>query len=419
MRSWNTIRQMQKNFNLAFAYGPVVGAILSVISIPLMLLTLDKADIGRYSYYFALCNISSQLVSLGLDHSIIRFSDTSASAWNNLVRSSILSNGLIIILGIVLALFYSGELAVFIFFGAVLTNLIRYAGAFFRVEGRAVEFNFLLIIPRLVVVLSFLYLWLTQIESTHLFVIISYLVGLSVCVVLFLCLGTLNNRDKVITFRLREVAEHIKYAIPIWGVAIVSVLMINFDKILLSKIFDYETLGIYTLGYNLMNGLMLISVVFSTIYVPFAINNIPKHQYYRNRFTVILTFIYMTLATFGSYILTVAVGNFFPDYNEVADILLLLLTVPLLAVFIELKNCDYYISKKTAWIFVSQFFALFLFIAAVAVLYKQLNLVTFCCIYLLMYVTSYILRLGIEAFKLRVLMQLLLILTFNGVYLYI
>ncbi|HAS3169429.1 lipopolysaccharide biosynthesis protein [Vibrio cholerae] len=265
---------------LLFAIGPVGGAILSFISLPIITWFFSQEDVGKMAMLQVTLSFTPLLFCLGLDHAYIReFHEASNKPM--LLKAIILPGVLTLSTAISISLLFDGLISHILFdikseylsfliaiavFSVLLTRLLSLV---LRMNERGLAFSMSQVLPKLLFLLIIgLYIEFNLDKS------IDNLVSAHVVSVILVTLLLLwNTRDELLLSVKQKVdfeklKEMFSYGIPLilsgiafWGLTAT-------DKIALRLLSNYEQLGLYSVSASFAGAAMVLQSVFATVWSP-------------------------------------------------------------------------------------------------------------------------------------------------------
>lgn len=329
---------------LAFALGPLVGAALSVITLPIITWYFPQEDIGRLAMLSVVISFSTLLFSLGLDQAYVReFHETKNKP--ALLKITLLPGLLLLLitLGILLSLDnllsdwlfgVDSQLLSLLVAVVVLSAFIaRFLSLILRMKEQGVAYSMSQLLPKLLLILVIgSYVVFSANKN------ITNLVLANVSATLFVCIIYGWNTRKEWLAGLKEKVDYsylkklLSFSTPLifgglafWGLTAT-------DKILLKELSSFEQLGLYSIAVSFASAAAIFQSVFSTVWAPTVykwaandegLENINKV----NQYVLLVVIVFFSLAGLLSWVVTL----FLPEnYNAVEWIVISCLGLPLL-----------------------------------------------------------------------------------------
>jgi len=329
---------------LAFSIGPIGGALLGFISLPIITWLYTPEDIGRISMLTVISSFSILLFSLGLDQSYVR----EYNEYNDkpkLFKMSVLPGVLLLAL-IGLYFYLKGEFLSNLMFdisSSLYTQFIliyisssflnRFLSLVLRMEQRGGAYSLSQILPKIIFLICIAIIYQLELNGDFYFLIIAHVISILSVLVIF----SFNTRKTWIPciktkFDWKLERQMLRFGSPLilggvayWGLTAM-------DKVFIQHYSTFEDLGMYSVAVSFAGVATIIQSIFTTIWVPIVYKwiadgeDLSKVDDVREYllFIVILVFI---LAGLFSWI----VGYVLPEkYIETPFILVVCLAAPLL-----------------------------------------------------------------------------------------
>jgi O-antigen/teichoic acid export membrane protein len=347
----------------AFAVGPVGGALLGLITLPIITWFFSQEDVGRIAMLHVAIGFSTLLFSLGLDQAYVREYHEVIDKPALLKRA--LLPGLLMLLGTLLVLLsFSGALANWLFerpewylslliATVLLASFVsRFLSLVLRMNEQGFAYSMSQLLPKLVfLVVIGGYVLLGADKSLTNLVIANTAAILVVCLVFLF-----NTRSECIagltaSLDLQHLKEMMRYGLPLilggiayWGLTAI-------DKVFLRTYSSFEELAIYSVATSFAAAAVILQSVFSTVWAPIVYKWASKGEGLENVHKVIryILCIVVLVFSFGG-MLSWVVTLFLPDsYSEVQWILVACLGAPLLYALSETTVVGIGISRRSSF----------------------------------------------------------------------
>ena len=328
----------------AFALGPVAGAALGFITLPIITWFFSQEDIGRLAMLNVVTSFSILLFSLGLDQAYVREFHEAKS--KPALFKTVISPGLLLLVTTLIVLISSNNvisrwlfevdsliLSLFVAIAILSTFLSRFLSLILRMNEQGLAYSMSQFLPKLLlisIVVSYVTFSVTK-NITNLL-----LANLSAS--LFVCIIFSWNTRKDWLSGIKEKIDYtylnslLKFGAPLilgglafWGLTAT-------DKILLKELSDFEQLGLYSVAVSFAAAATIFQNIFSTIWAPTvykwaaAGENFDKvHSV--NRYVLLVVIILFCMAGLFSWVVTLILPD---NYNSVQWVLIPCLGFPLL-----------------------------------------------------------------------------------------
>lgn len=345
----------------AFALGPIVGAALSFMTLPLITWFFSQEDVGRMAMLQVVVSFCTLLFTLGLDQAYVReFHET-----NNkpaLFRTTLLPGLMLLAISISALLLSGNTLSIWLFeidsrllsfliaTVIMVTFLSRFLSLILRMNERGLAFSMSQMLPKLLLILIIGSYTLLNVSKT----ITNLVIANVASVLLVFLVYAWNTREE--WFRsLREkidyqyLKEMLKFGIPLifgglafWGLTAT-------DKILLKELSSFEQLGLYSVAVSFAAAATIFQSIFSTVWAPtvykWAASGEGLDNIYKvNRYVLLVVIILFCLAGLFSWLVTFILPS---DYEAVQWILISCLGFPLLYTLSETTVVGLGITKRS------------------------------------------------------------------------
>lgn len=347
----------------AFAIGPIGGALLSLISLPVITWFFSQEDVGRMSMLQVTLSFSTLLFSLGLDQSYVReFHEVDNSP--ALLKRAMLPGLVLLMLALAVLLSFGGILAEWLF-GlpkvhlsvlvaiALLASFVsRFLSLVLRMNERGFAFSMSQLLPKLLLLLIIGGYVFTGASKNLTNLIVANTSALTFVLVIY---AWNTRKEWLASLRsqvdFNQLRQMLRFGLPLilgglafWGLTAV-------DKIFLRTLTSFEELGIYSVSVSFAAAAVILQSIFSTVWAPTVYKWASKGQGLENvhrvsRYILALVVLGFSLAGLFSWVVTL----FLPDsYTEVRWIVVSCIGYPLLYTLSESTVVGIGISKRTSY----------------------------------------------------------------------
>ena len=353
------MKKYLKSFG-AFSIGPIVGAVFSFITIPIITYFISPSEYGRVSMFTLFQNVLGMIAYLGLDQAYIKFYHDEEDKEKLMLHSIVpaLSLAVLVSIGVFLLkeplatwLYGSTEdlscVSLFLpylpFFVVERFILIKY-----RMEQKGMLYSFFSIFSKAaLLVLSVLTLkyYLCGYQS----VIYSTVLAQILTTVLLIISCYKNNKITVSEWEWSYVKTLLKYSLPLIPATIVGWVLNSMDKIMIRSLCDYQQLGLYDTALKIVSVLAIVQNCFSTFWSPIAFKwnkekkETEKFEEVGKILSIIMVSMFMGILTFKEVIIKILS----PDYYNAVEILPFLLIYPIMYTVSEVTVVGIYFSGKS------------------------------------------------------------------------
>ena len=264
----------------AFALGPLGGALLGFITLPIITWYFSQEDIGRLAMLSVVISFSTLLFSLGLDQAYVReFHEVKSKP--ALLKMTLLPGLLLlcITLGILLSLDnvishwlfgIDSKLLSLLVAAVVLSTFVgRFLSLILRMNEQGLAYSMSQILPKLLLILVIGSYVVFSVNKN-----ITNLVLANVAATLFVCIIYGWNTRTEWLAGLKEKIDYtylkslLSFGVPLifgglafWGLTAT-------DKILLKELSNFEQLGLYSVAVSFAAAASIFQSIFTTVWAP-------------------------------------------------------------------------------------------------------------------------------------------------------
>lgn len=344
-----------------FAIGPIGGAFLGFITLPLTAWFFTVEDIGRIAFLQVIIAFSTMLFGLGLDQAYVREYHERENKTNLWMQ--------VTLPGLVLLLFFSFFLiinpyflsdyffdeknvwmSILVLIAFIANYLTRFFSLILRMQEKAFLFSMSQIWPKLIniiLLISFVFVY----ENKYFIHLLCALAISNLIACLFFAWNTKSEWLFVenLHFSFNELKSLLKFGMPLiigglafWGLN-------SIDRIFLKTYSTFSELGIYSVATSFAAIAIIVQSIFSTVWAPTVYKwvkenkNLDKIHDISWYLTIIIVFI-VSLVGFFSNIIALVLPE---QYNAVQYIVMPALIAPLLYTLSETTVVGIGISRKS------------------------------------------------------------------------
>lgn len=344
-----------------FAIGPIGGAFLGFITLPLTTWFFNTEDIGRIALLQVIIGFSTMLFSLGLDQAYMREYHEKANKpelWKNTAFPGLY---LLLLFGILFIIdpyllselifgtqsWLMGLLVVVAF---VSNYLIRFFSLILRMQEKGFLFSMSQIWPKFFNIILLLNFFLIYNNSDFIYLLYAQVFS-SIIACLIFAWNTRQEWIQIENLKLNfnELKPLLQFGMPLviggmafWGLN-------SIDRLFLKVFSDFDQLGIYSIATSFATIAIIVQSIFSTVWAPTVYKwiknneNLDKIHDITSYLTIIIIFIF-SLVGLCSNLITLVLPE---QYNLVQYIVLPALVAPLLYTLSETTVVGISISRKS------------------------------------------------------------------------
>lgn len=264
----------------AFAIGPIGGAVLGLISLPIITWFFSQEDVGRIAMLQVTLGFSILLFSLGLDQSYVRdFHESDDKP--ALLKRAMLPGLVLLVVTIVVLLSFGGKLAGWLFdvpelqlssfvaVALVASYISRFLSLVLRMNERGLAFSMSQLLPKLLM-LAIVGGYIALGANKNL----ANLVLANTAAIAFVCIifGWNTRAEWMASIRTKldidQLKNMLRFGLPLilgglafWGLTAI-------DKVFLRTLASFEELGVYSVSVSFAAAATILQSVFSTIWAP-------------------------------------------------------------------------------------------------------------------------------------------------------
>ena len=346
----------------SFAIGPILSAILGIVSLPIIAWYFPVSDIGRFSILQLSISFSVLIYSLGLDQSFIREYSNSYNKPSTFISSYILGLCLIITSGLVLftfepyliSLFLYGissiELSVLTYFSVIISYLNRFFSLVFRMENKGKLFSMVQFIPKLLTTLLII-ITINFTSHTEFSLILYSFFSSSLITFIYICW---NLRDFLCQqFKAKidfsELKKMLVFGLPLVPGGLAVWALTAMDKYFLKDMVGFSELGIYSIAFSIASAATILGTVFNIIWAPMVynwINGDNAHKKVNSVYNYMEFFCIVIICLVGMF--SWLVPYLLPvGYEQVKILIPVLVLSPLLYTLSEVSSIGIGVTKRT------------------------------------------------------------------------
>ncbi|PAD35123.1 lipopolysaccharide biosynthesis protein, partial [Terribacillus saccharophilus] len=306
---------------IAFSAGPIIGAGISFITIPLTTYFISPEEYGKASLFVLFQMLFATIIYLGLDQSYTREYNESDNKKVLLQNALIIPLLLSLFLFLLIAIFHKNvSLLLFkseiytipvLLFGIMIIFMVteRFILLSVRMEEKALEYSILNILVKFVTLIGTLVI-VYFVRRDFLTVIYSATLG-QIIGDMFLIIkyrDLLNFRHYKPDFSLKK--NMLKFGLPILVAASITSLLNSLDRIFLRTYSDFYQLGIYTATLRIVATLNIVQNSFTSFWVPTAYRwhqsgkDIKYFKIVSDGILFVMSMLFMFIVTFKDFIVT-------------------------------------------------------------------------------------------------------------------
>lgn len=348
---------------MTFAIGPIGGAVLSLVTLPIITWLFSQEDVGRVAMLQVTIGFSTLLFSLGLDQAYVRdFHEVSDKP--GLLKCALLPGLSILLVTLLLLLSLDGTLAGWLFersewhLSLLVSTILfvvfisRFLSLVLRMKEQGLAFSLSQLLPKLILfTIIGGYAFLGAEKSLTNLVLANTVAFVFAGVVL-----AYNTRREwiaslVASFDREHLRDMLRFGLPLmlggfayWGLTAV-------DKVFLRTLVSFEELGVYSVAVSFAGAATILQSVFSTVWAPTVYKWASKGEGVENvhkisRFIHFVVILMFCIAGLLSWVVTLVLPT---NYSSVQWIVVSCLGSPLFYTLSEATGVGIGITRRSSF----------------------------------------------------------------------
>jgi O-antigen/teichoic acid export membrane protein len=352
---------LNKKKIVSFALGPIVGAALGFVSLPVITWFYSSEDIGRISMLQVVTGMCVLLFSLGLDQAYVR--EYHESDNKPALLKAVLAPGLLLLLvavaGCLLwptSLSYSlfkvdnFLISILVAVSLLATHVSRFLSLILRMQERGLAFSMSQILPKLLFLAIIGYYVLFSFGFNLLHLVLAQTASIVMVTVVFAwntrtqCLSAVNE-----TIDKQHLKKMLHFGTPLIFSGLASWGLMAMDRLFLRNFSTFDQLGIYSVASSFAAAAILVQSVFSTIWSPTVYKwaaagiNTDKIDQVTEQMLAAVVFLF-TLSGLFSWLVTYLLP---PKYHSVQYLLVSCMAYPLFYTLSETTGIGLGITRRS------------------------------------------------------------------------
>lgn len=271
---------MNRRKILAFALGPVLGAALSFISLPLIAWYFPPEDIGRNNVFQIFTSFSILLFILGLDQAYVReFHETENRS--SLFKACFVPGLILLVISLIATLPFAGDISKLLYGDSqpqwylitagcvILSFTARFLSLVVRMQERGLAYSASQILPKLAVITVLVGYVVFGAERIYTNLLYANFVSVFLVVVVF---GWNTRADWLPSATAKvnsaELKRLLQFGAPLIGAGVAYWGLSATSTIALRTFSDFKELGIYSMAMSFAGVAMIFQMIFSTVWMP-------------------------------------------------------------------------------------------------------------------------------------------------------
>jgi O-antigen/teichoic acid export membrane protein len=357
---------------LHFAVGPVGGALLGFISLPIIAWVFSQEAVGKMALFYVVLNFATLFFTLGLDQCYVRdFHESENKAL--LLKTAVLPGFILLLITLAVLLLFGPFLASVVFdltytsiswllaVALLCSFLSRFLSLVLRMNERGLAFSMSQLLPKAFVLIIILTYVLLDFSKTFEYLLLANTLAI-VLAYLFFAWNTRNEWHSIFLEKInpQQLQKMLHFGLPLifggvafWGLT-------SLDRILLSRWSSYSELAIYSVSVSFAAAATIFQSVFSTVWAPTVYKWASKDEGHDkviliSRYVLLLVVLLFCLAGLFSWCVSFILPK---EYSDVQWILVACLAYPLFYTLSETTVVGIGIARKSVYAMIACILAL-------------------------------------------------------------
>lgn len=348
---------------LHFALGPVAGALLGFILLPIIAWLFSQDDVGRMALLNVVLNFTTLFFTLGLDQAYVReFHEVKNKP--RLLKTAVLPGFILLFTTLVVSLIFGPLLAEVVFSinstniswllaAALLCSFLsRFLSLVLRMNEHGLAFSMSQLLPKLFVLLIVVAYLLLDVDKTFELLLLANTLAIVMACFIFSwntrCEWRLSILEKV---NLQELQQMLRFGFPLIFGGIAFWGLTSLDRIMLSRWSSYSELAVYSVAVSFAAVATIFQSVFSTVWAPTVYKWASESDggdkaVAVSRYVLLLVMLLFCLAGLLSWIVPLILPK---QYTDVQWILVACLAYPLFYTLSETTVVGIGIARKSVY----------------------------------------------------------------------
>ncbi|WP_434926804.1 lipopolysaccharide biosynthesis protein [Shewanella sp. HL-SH2] len=348
---------------LHFAIGPLGGALLGIISLPIIAWIFSQEDIGKIALLQVVLSFTTLFFTLGLDQGYVREYHESTNR-PLLLKTAVLPGFILLMSTLVLCLSFGTFLSQIVFdmkstgiswllsVALVCTFISRFLSLVLRMDERGIAFSMSQLLPKAFVLAIILAYFLLDVAKSFEYLLIAYTLAIVLtCFIFIWNTRTVWHSCFFEKIKLQQFKQMLNFGMPLilggvafWGLT-------SIDRVLLSRWSTFSELGVYSVSVSFAAAATIFQSVFSTVWAPTVYKWASKDEGYEkvimvSRYVLLAVIMLFCFAGLLSWIVPFVLPS---EYDAVQWILVACLAYPLLYTLSETTVVGIGISRKSRY----------------------------------------------------------------------
>ncbi|MED4588169.1 lipopolysaccharide biosynthesis protein [Priestia flexa] len=345
---------------IGFSIGPVIGAMITFITIPLTTHFINPSEYGKASIFLLLQTIVATFLYLGVDQAYTR-EYHSIQNKKLLFQNAILIPLILAILIFIVILLFLSDISLLLFgdekfkiatilFGIMIIAMVveRFILLSLRMQEKALEYSLLTILTKLSI-LIFTLIFIFFLRRDFLAVVYSAIIGQLLADLYLIIRYRKLFKYKGFSINKKLLKRMILFGLPILIATSISSLLNSLDRLALRAWSDFYEVGIFTATLKIAGVLSIIQLSFTSFWTPTAYRwydqkkDIKYFKLVSDGILLCMSVIFMFIVGFKDLIVYILS----PEYSDSRYIVAFLCLQPIIYTVSETTSLGIVFSRKT------------------------------------------------------------------------
>jgi O-antigen/teichoic acid export membrane protein len=351
----------------AFAIGPIGGALLGLITLPIITWFFPQEDVGRMAMLQVTIGFSTLLFSLGLDQAYVReFHEVDNKP--ALLKRSVVPGLMLLVFTLALLLSLGDSLAGWLFdvpewhlsllvAAAVLAAFVsRFLSLVLRMNERGLAYSMSQLLPKLLLLVIIGAYVLTGANNTLTNLVIANTSAfVLVCVVFGFNTRNVWMVSIASELDVQSLKSMLRFGLPLIASGLAFWSLTAVDKLFLKALSDFKELGVYSVAVSFAAAATVFKAIFSTVWAPTVYKwvangqNLEKISEVTRYVLLVVVFLFSMAGLLSGFVVYILPDN----YSDVRWIVVACMGFPLFYLLSEATVVGIGITKKTAYALVA------------------------------------------------------------------
>lgn len=351
----------------AFAIGPIGGALLGLITLPIITWFFPQEDVGRMAMLQVTIGFSTLLFSLGLDQAYVReFHEVDNKP--ALLKRSVVPGLMLLVFTLALLLSLGDSLAGWLFdvpewhlsllvAAAVLASFVsRFLSLVLRMNERGLAYSMSQLLPKLLLLVIIGAYVLTGANNTLTNLVIANTSAfVLVCVVFGFNTRNVWMVSIASELDVQSLKSMLRFGLPLIASGLAFWSLTAVDKLFLKALSDFKELGVYSVAVSFAAAATVFKAIFSTVWAPTVYKwvangqNLEKISEVTRYVLLVVVFLFSMAGLLSGFVVYILPDN----YSDVRWIVVACMGFPLFYLLSEATVVGIGITKKTAYALVA------------------------------------------------------------------